>query len=759
MYEKELLQKIKPRLTLLGGKANPETSDGTYSIYKLEGEHELGKPYKYEVTFSSLHKLEVHDLVDTDVKVLLQDEADPSHKREIYGKVFRSKADDKVADQFLYTLTIVHPMYYLGLNQRYEIFQEMTPFDIIQDLLGRYAGLLNIAFSSNIPPANSSTREYTTQYKQSDLEFIQMLCDQEGMTLRMQSDQMPYPTVLTHINEAYTKLPDEHWCNYTHSKNFSVTHTQKDFYDFENPSMEYKVTDGASPLSQSFGDNSHSSQLRNDLQIMVHRDRLENPKDKDLKNYTKQQSLKSYAESERIHGKSLSLFTESGHGGVLFDQKAVKRTEAIFTKVALKGLFPNALDEHTQDASSVHDYEFISTFEATPSGTVHIPDYKVTKPTIPSSVTAIVSDGSALDALPGVENTIDIDALGRIRVIFYFEPNYPTSCYLRFTNFSSGNGWGSQFIPRVNTEVIVNFLNGDPDRPIAIGSLYNGNNKIPYDVPATKTQSYIKTQSMPGDNSTYNLLLFEDKAGEELVHMRAQLDHKLHVLRDSTVNIDRDETMTIGRDRDETVGHNDTIRIGNDRTETVGNNEDITIGNNRTEKVGNNEDITIGVNRTEKVGSNETITIGSNRTEQVGSNEKITIGSNRKESVGSNEGVRIGKNQSLKVGKNQHEKVGMFKTETIGLAKALSIGLGYQVSVGAAKNVSVGLSSSEQVGVNKSTNVGMTQSITVGERYELTVGSSSLILNADGTIILKGVKVLMEGSDHVEIKSELVDIN
>ena len=735
MYEKELLEKIKPRITLLGGKPNPETSDGTYSIYKLEGEHALGKPYEYEVTFSSLHKLEVHDLVDTDVKVLLQDEKDPSRKREIYGKVYRSKADDKVADQFLYTLTVVHPMYYLGLNQRYEIFQEMTPIDIITQLLGRYAGLLNIAFGSNIPPASTNVREYTTQYKQSDLEFVQMLCEQEGMTLRMQSDAMPYPVRLTHINEAYTKLPGEHWCNYTHSKNFSVTHTQKDYYDFENPSMEYKTVMGAAPLSQSFGDNGHSSQLRNDLQVMVHRDRLEQPRDKDIKNYVKQQSLKGYANTERIIGKSLSLFTEAGHGGTLFDQKTIKRTEAIFTKVKLKGFFPNALDEHTQDLGSIQQYEYIAEFEATPPGTVYIPSYKVTKPIIPSSVTAIVSDGSPLEVLPSHENTIDIDKLGRIRVIFYFEPNYPTTCYLRFTNFSSGNGWGSQFIPRVNTEVIVNFLNGDPDRPIAIGSLYTGNNKIPYDVPATKTQSYIKTQSMPGTNKTYNLLLFEDKAGKELVHMRAQLDHKLHVLRDSQVNIDRNETMVIGVDRDETVGHNDTIRIGNDRTETVGHDEKIDIGHDRTESVGHDEKITIGHNQKIDIGNNQKLTVKNNQTEKVGANKFVTVQ------------------------ENHVDTTMMFKAETAVLGKALTV-LGWlQTTVIAWKNETIGKYSTEQVGTKKITKVGEEYELDVGEKIVIKTGQSSLTMEKDGTIVLAGVKVKVSGSEHVEICGAVVDIN
>ncbi|MBU3013265.1 hypothetical protein KO488_00750 [Poseidonibacter lekithochrous] len=91
----------------------------------------------------------------------------------------------------------------------------------------------------------------------------------------------------------------------------------------------------------------------------------------------------------------------------------------------------------------------------------------------------------------------------------------------------SGNDWGAQFFPRVNTEVIVSFINGNIDKPIIIGAVYNGNNKIPYDPVANKTQSYIKTQTTPGGGG-YNELLFEDKAAAELLSLRAQKDYKLH---------------------------------------------------------------------------------------------------------------------------------------------------------------------------------------------------------------------------------------
>ncbi len=91
------------------------------------------------------------------------------------------------------------------------------------------------------------------------------------------------------------------------------------------------------------------------------------------------------------------------------------------------------------------------------------------------------------------ENTIDVDEQGRIKVLFHFETNQTSSCYLRLSNFYSGTNFGSQFLPRVNSEVIVSFINGDPDLPIIIGTLHNGENKNPVNLPKEKTKSFIKT--------------------------------------------------------------------------------------------------------------------------------------------------------------------------------------------------------------------------------------------------------------------------
>jgi type VI secretion system secreted protein VgrG len=374
-----------------------------------------------------------------------------------------------------------------------------------------------------------------------------MLCEQEGVTLWMQSESTPYNVRLAQINETYEKLNTELRCNFSSSKTFTPTNATEDYYDFRTPSRQYKSNTGKKALSQSLTDNTKSAQLRHDIEFITHKDRLEVSRDKDLKNNIKQSSLKNYSNSERIVGKSQSLYTIIGHGGTLFDNKAVKRIEAIFTKVHYEGFFPNALDEHIQDKEVLEQYVFECNFEATPQQTIYIPPYNIIKPLIPSSVTAIVSSGSRnTESTP---NTIDVDTFGRIRVLFHFEEKHTASCYIRFTNFSAGDGWGSQFIPRVNTEVIVNFLNGDPDRPVAIGSLYNGNNNIPKSLPEIKTQSYIKTQSMPGGSSNFNLLLFEDKGGDELVHMQAEKNQLLHVKNDSDNKIDHVERTSVGNDR------------------------------------------------------------------------------------------------------------------------------------------------------------------------------------------------------------------
>lgn len=554
-------QQIHANITFL----QTDLKEKHLDIYKIEGEHALGKPYVYEVSIVSAKRIKIEELADTEVEITLKDQKNHSIQRNIFGKIYAIKEASMVGDKHLYTLKVVHPLYYLGLNRRYEIYQELSAYEIIDRLLKRYRTLLKIDFHSNIDPRKFIKRAFTTQYGQSDLAFIQMLCEQEGVSLWMKEVTRPFVIRLAHINETYQGLTEALICSFEQSKTFAPSHSVEGYFDFRVPSKRYARSIGKTPLSKSLDENPHSAQLRHDLQLMRQHNKLEDPYDKAITEHASIGALMGYSNTELLTGKSHLLSTQVGNGGVLVDNKAGKEKEAIFTTVRMQGYFPAVLEQYAPELNAIEDYHFVCAFEASPKGTVFIPDYESVKPVIHSAVTAIVS---ASEKNPKA-NSIDIDAQGRIKVVFHFDPNFPTSCYIRFANFSAGDGWGSQFIPRVNTEVIVNFLDGNPDSPVAIGSLYNADNAMPQSLPENKSQSYIKTQSLSGNKSDYNLLLFEDKAGEEALRLKAHKDYGLHVGNDSTVRIDHSQAHSVGDNASLSVGKDLETEIAGDTKHTT----------------------------------------------------------------------------------------------------------------------------------------------------------------------------------------------
>ena len=210
----------------------------------------------------------------------------------------------------------------------------------------------------------------------------------------------------------------------------------------------------------------------------------------------------------------------------------------------------------------------------------------------------------------------------------------------------AGSNWGAIHIPRIGQEVIVDFLEGDPDCPIVTGCVYNAEQMPPWELPGNKTQSGILTRST-AKGASANCERHPLRGQEGL---RAAVDPR----REEPGHRGRERRNPLGgHDRKKTIDHDETTHVKHDRTETVDNNETITIGVNRTESVGSNETISIGANRTETVGANETITIGANRTEAVIANETITIGSNRSITVSGSETKSVALQRTHTVGVNE----------------------------------------------------------------------------------------------------------
>jgi len=177
-----------------------------------------------------------------------------------------------------------------------------------------------------------------------------------------------------------------------------------------------------------------------------------------------------------------------------------------------------------------------------------------------------------------------------VKVQFYwdregtFDEN--SSCWVRVSQLWAGSGWGGIHIPRIGQEVLVDFLEGNPDRPIITGRVYNADNMPPYTLPANQTQSGIKSHSTKGGGEkNYNEIRFEDKLGEEEFHIQAE--------KDMTTLVKHDQTNTIENDRRSDITQNDTVNVGADRTLYVVGNQSITVEKSDTEDYQDTRTVTV----------------------------------------------------------------------------------------------------------------------------------------------------------------------
>lgn len=551
-----------------------------FSVYEIKGESSILDAYSFDITFLSDDTINIDDIVDTSVELYIKDEQAPLNSKKIYGKVFKAKEKPNVARKKVYEITLVSPLHYLNLNQRYEIYQDKNVADIISEILNRYNDLLNIKIDVKVDLASIPTRHYTTQYEQSDFEFVKMLCEEEGFVLLFDySTNNPFNITLCTLNEHATILSNPLECHYYESKKFATSNQIQDYYEKETPSLEYSMQLGDN--ANNLGDTQQSAQLRSDIKRYKLRDRLEELEEslyKDLTRYTKLDAQRGFAESKRIEGVSHELGLRDGISVRLEDKKVDKNIDAIILKAKYTAHFPNALDEYTISTKQDQEHsQYNVEFEAIEKDIIYIPQIKHQKQKISGLQTAIVSLNDK-DTKKGA-NEIDVNEKGEIRVIFHFDEKKPTSCYIPLSNSFSGDGYGTQFLPRVNSEVIVSFINGDIDKPIIIGTLHNGENRHPYNLPKEKTQSFIKTQTTPQyeDKEGYNELLFEDKQGQEQLNLRAQRDYNLNVLNDSHTHIQNNEKTIIDADKELTVANDYTQTVGNDKRVNITGNQITTV--------------------------------------------------------------------------------------------------------------------------------------------------------------------------------------
>ena len=616
--KKEIKQDLNATIKILEYTNSLRESDSEFCVYKFEGESALNKTYIFKVYFVSKTPLEIEYIADKEAIFTITD-VHTQEEKNICGRIMEISENSVVANKYKYIAHIVSPIQYLETNVVSKIFHKKTAVQIIKEVMKDYSAVLNIILEIKLDLDKCPIRDYTTQYNQSDLSFINMLAEQEGYTLiHDYSTNEQYKLTICELNEHAKYINKKTIGSYNFIKEFSPSTNSYAYYDEHRPSINLDKEYGKN-ISSQIKDNSKTQQLRTDIIKSQQIDKLNEYKNhvfSDLERYSKLNAQRYYAKQALFDCYSKELYINEAINITLSDEQSDKEVRMIITSAKYEGVFPNALEEYVQEEDNDKP-QFVAVFQAIPYDIDYKPQEIELKPKINGVLTAIVSQGTA--NAPEHANEVDVDDKGRIRVLFHFAHNV-SSCYLRYTTFFAGDGYGAQFIPRVNSEVVVAFINGDPDKPIILKALHNGENKNPYPLATSYTQSFIKTHSMPQHDNEFghNEIFFEDKKDAEVLRLRAQKDVRLHAQNNAYKKIENNQQIHIKNNEDITIGGNQTEFVKLAKFETIAIAKALSVGGAYQITVGAAKNESVALSSTEQVGHTKFVVVGKQYVMQTG---------------------------------------------------------------------------------------------------------------------------------------------
>ncbi|MDQ6640788.1 MAG: type VI secretion system tip protein VgrG [Pseudomonadota bacterium] len=711
--------------------------------------------------------LKPEDLLGKSVTVTAQLRNDA--KRHFNGFVSRFSAGVSRGRYFTYQATVNPWLWFLTRTSDCRIFQDMTVPEIVKKVFEDH-GVAKYEFKTF---RTYRKWVYCVQYRESDYNFVARLLEHEGIywyfehadgehKLLLVDSQSAHDAAATceslpYLEHGTETAPDtdcvSDWRFSREVRSGKVALTS---YDFERPSTDLKVQ-AAKERSYTMADY-EVFDFQGDY--VKASDGTQSAEDRMDELQTPFQVLHGASNAQGIEvGRLLKLAKHP---------RADQNAQYLITALQISA----HVDAYESGGDAAGDFR--CDFAAIPAGQQFRPMRRTPKPFVQGPQTAVVVGPSGEELFT--------DKYGRVKLHFhwdrYSKKNEKSSCWVRVSHPWAGKNYGGMHVPRIGQEVVVDFLEGDPDQPLITGRIYNAEQMPPWDLPANATQSGILTRSSKGGGyGNANAIRFEDKKGSEQVWIHAEKNQDIEVEADEThwvghdrtKTIDHDETTHVKHDRTETVDNNETITVHGMRTETVDKDETITIHKNRTETVDLNEKITIGVNRTESVGANETISVGANRTITVSGSETATVALQRTHAVGINETIAVGAAQEIAIGAAQVVAVGAMQTITVGANQSTTVGAAQSTSVAAAQTTQVGANRSVKVGGDQATNVAGGRSTSVGKDDSLKIaknlvidagdsvsiktGSASIMMKKDGSIVIKGKDIQIEGSGKINVKA------
>ncbi len=482
--------------------------------------------------------------------------ADPD--RIFNGVLVEAQALGAQAGLNQYRLTLRPWLWLLSRTSDCRIFENQKAVDIIKKVFSdRGFSDYRVATTGSFPDL-----EYCVQYRETDLAFVCRLMEQHGIYYFFEHQKDKHTLVLADAKSSHKPVPghakmpfiggerqarrdEEHLFKWTPERRFRSGKFELNDYDYLQPNADLK--------SDAQGSASYT---KSKMEIYDYPGKFKKKNDGETYAKVRLQAEQAMDRRRYAEGDAISLFP----GGLTTLDKYPEGGEnkEYLVLRALHSYQAQSYRSGASDGSAPYrgQYEFI------PSDANFRAPLTTPRPIVygPQTAKVVGKDGEE----------IDVDEHGRILVRFYWDRKNKQSCRVRVAQVWAGKGWGGQAIPRIGQEVVVEFLEGDPDRPLVTGAVFNGDNKYPYEMPANKTQSGLKSDSSKGHGG-YNEFMFEDKKGSEKISMHGERDHEVVIRRAETWEVGE---IFSGRDD---PSRKTTLKNGSDELAIQNGNQTIDI--------------------------------------------------------------------------------------------------------------------------------------------------------------------------------------
>jgi type VI secretion system secreted protein VgrG len=541
---------------------------------RLRAEEAISAPFLFRVEMVSKDaKIRPDDLLNTAVCLTLR--GSEGVIRRFHGVVRRfHSAGPTARNHWVYSAEIVPRLWFLQQTEDCRTFEQKTAGEIIKELF-QDASLVDYEFRVGQEPAR---REYTVQYNETDFALASRLMEEEGWFYFFEHSAEGHRLVITDGNDAFVPLKGitfkfepagegsreclTLWDGGLETAHGSVKLTD---YDYTQPAKTLEASEDTTlETSRRHGDVFHWPARTADSGEVSRRAR------------SRIQAAEAAAELRE----GASAF-EGFCPGVKFALIEAPQDSSAATEFVIQSIVHEATDESWR-ATGAGAPSYSNRFRAFPASRPWREPMRTKRPNMAGLFSAIVIG-------PGSEE-VYTDGLGRVRVRFHWD-HRPTATdnqalWLRVIQPWTGNGWGWQFLPRVGTEVAVAFMECDPDRPVVVGGLYNGNQTPPFALPDRKTVSGIRTRSSPGGGrADYSELSIDDAKGQELVLLHAQKDLQVEVEHDETLTVDHCRVRKVRQDETVSIGNAQSISVGGDRAIEVKGSQSTKITSDRSAEI------------------------------------------------------------------------------------------------------------------------------------------------------------------------------